>query len=608
MADLTKQPLTPKYEQRGTAIAATLKPDPRDKLELEIGDSKQADFYPQVKLMRWQDETGTNEANVSIRYQPDAQQPKRLAGKLQRLATPHVTSTGSRVSWKQGNTEARFYEIEPNDEHPEGAHEFDVVLTEAPESNVLTFTIQTKGVSFYYQPELTAEEIEQGNERPENVVGSYAIYADKQGDYSKVGGNNYRSGKVGHIYRPKVADSAGNEVWGELHVDEDAGELTVTVPQEFLDSAVYPVVVDPTLGYTTAGSSSIFNGSGQVGAMSGVLPTDASVSSITTYISNFATYGVKSLMFNSNGSLIPGSVTSEAMEPSGASWRTHTLSSPLSLGSGTYYFGAILSNINSSIRYDSGTYYDGLTDYANSYASPGDSLETESSVTLRKYKVSSYITYSEVTSSRKLVDYVPFSHRSSHAYIDGSAQFNGISISQSFQTGVDDVVLNSIESPLKASSTSSNIQAEIYAHSGTYGTSSVPTGAALATSDTVLVTSSATNDVVKFTFSGADKITLSSNTYYCLVLTNTGSSNVEISLDTENYHAGNSARYKTSWTTSSGDMLFALYADSDDSGGPTPTAPQVKLSGSFVPATAKVKVGGEWVAATVKHKVDGEWV
>ncbi|MHA2086073.1 MAG: hypothetical protein ACXABD_20200, partial [Candidatus Thorarchaeota archaeon] len=58
-----------------------------------------------------------------------------------------------------------------------------------------------------------------------------------------------------HIYRPHVVDSAGKETWADLHVDVDAGILEITVPQQFLNRAVYPVLVDPTLGYTTIGSN-----------------------------------------------------------------------------------------------------------------------------------------------------------------------------------------------------------------------------------------------------------------------------------------------------------------------------------------------------------------
>ena len=46
-------------------IAITPKDDPKDKIEVELGDSKDSTkFHPQVKLMRWD-----NEVNASFRLQ-----------------------------------------------------------------------------------------------------------------------------------------------------------------------------------------------------------------------------------------------------------------------------------------------------------------------------------------------------------------------------------------------------------------------------------------------------------------------------------------------------------------------------------------------------------
>jgi hypothetical protein len=102
------------------------------------------------------------------------------------------------------------------------------------------------------QPELTPEEIAEGTDRPENVVGSYAVYHKTKRDHV-IGQTNYATGKAFHIYRPKVWDADGNEIWAELSYAD--GTLSVTVPQSFLDSAVYPVRVDPTFGYTSLGAT-----------------------------------------------------------------------------------------------------------------------------------------------------------------------------------------------------------------------------------------------------------------------------------------------------------------------------------------------------------------
>jgi len=45
-----------------TTYITTPKDDPKDRIEIEVGDSKQEDFKPQTKIMRWD-----NQCNFSIR-------------------------------------------------------------------------------------------------------------------------------------------------------------------------------------------------------------------------------------------------------------------------------------------------------------------------------------------------------------------------------------------------------------------------------------------------------------------------------------------------------------------------------------------------------------
>lgn len=97
----------------------------------------------------------------------------------------------------------------------------------------------------------------------------------------------------------------------------------------------------------------------------------------------------------------------------------------------------------------------------------------------------------------------------------------------------------------KVGSPSGTATMKIYNHSGTYGTSSVRTGAALATSDDLNKSSfPSSNDYVTFTFSGANKITLTSGTRYVLSIETTingdGSNHIKIWTDNStSSHGGN---------------------------------------------------------------------
>jgi hypothetical protein len=216
------------YQFQNNTYSVKQKDDPADRIEVVLGDDKQPDFKPQAKIQRWD-----NEVNVSIRLD-DAD----FDG-----STPQIIK--DKIVAEAGKKELRLYEIQDG-------FEIEVQLDEKPATNVVRFTLQDKDVEYFYQPALTQEEIERGNYRPDNVVGSYAIYA-KTPKVNYVGGKEYKTGKVGHIYRPKIIDADKNEIWGELKIENAV--LTVTIPQGFLDTATYPITVDPTFGYSTNGAS-----------------------------------------------------------------------------------------------------------------------------------------------------------------------------------------------------------------------------------------------------------------------------------------------------------------------------------------------------------------
>lgn len=268
---------------------------PKEPIEIIVGDDKKPDFKPQVKFQRWD-----NECNLSIRLKTDKKQtPVEKDGKISTENT-------------------RFYEVE-------NGYEFEVILDKKPKTNIVEFTLEDKGVTYHYQPPLTKREIEAGHIMPENVIGSYAVYTDK------VGGK-YKVGKVGHIYRPEIIDASGNKVWGKLHIENKI--LSVTVPQEFLDKAKYPVIVDPTFGYTTAGASAGRISATQVDFRQGnyfTAPANGTLDSLHASLALYSGTNFKAKGFvNEKDSVASGShgqiATAEITTQTGSqSWRTFTL-------------------------------------------------------------------------------------------------------------------------------------------------------------------------------------------------------------------------------------------------------------------------------------------
>jgi hypothetical protein len=77
------------------------------------------------------------------------------------------------------------------------------------------------------------------------LKGSYAVY--KKQTFIGEG-----TGKLCHIHRPLIIDAMGKKVFGDLSVV--GNRLCITIPENWLSEAKYPVVVDPTIGTTTVGS------------------------------------------------------------------------------------------------------------------------------------------------------------------------------------------------------------------------------------------------------------------------------------------------------------------------------------------------------------------
>lgn len=107
-----------------------------------------------------------------------------------------------------------------------------------------------------------------------------------------------------------------------------------------------------------------------------------------------------------------------------------------------------------------------------------------------------------------------------------------------------------------------NMRAVLYEHSGVYGTSSIKTGSALATSSDVLVSSiGETIDWVTFTFDGTYSLT--PGAYYCIEveLDADATGQVVFGIDaTTPTHSGN---YYASSANNARDLIFEVYGDED---------------------------------------------
>jgi hypothetical protein len=120
--------------------------------------------------------------------------------------------------------------------------EYDVILKKAPVSNIVSLTLEgAENFDFFRQPVSRKNPL---------LSGSYAVYLKQvltgQG-----------TGKLCHIYRPEIIDASGRRVWGDLSVSGD--KLLITIPENWLASAVYPVLVDPVVGCSAIGTRTVWD-------------------------------------------------------------------------------------------------------------------------------------------------------------------------------------------------------------------------------------------------------------------------------------------------------------------------------------------------------------
>lgn len=133
----------------------------------------------------------------------------------------------------------------------DGGLRYDIKYFEMPQTNFFDTPLVCKNTRWAKQPFLTQEDVEQGISCPFNVEGSYSVY------HATKKNNRYMTGKIGHWYRPIVIDALGNKAWCDIEVDRpiDPTTMRITIPQQFLDEAAYPIVVDPDFGETGIGGA-----------------------------------------------------------------------------------------------------------------------------------------------------------------------------------------------------------------------------------------------------------------------------------------------------------------------------------------------------------------
>lgn len=211
--------------------------------DLEIGDIKQPDFRPRIKVKKW-----SNECNFSIGIQDYGGVVSQVSADM--------------LQWAKGDIRVRFYKNDSPFAHiksgnyfnPNKAFELDLIYDRKPPSAIIELSVKHKNVGFGFQPAMSLSDCwdKKTNTirmiQPANIRNSYAVYHK-----TKMHGK-YQTGKICHIPAPVITDSAGRRTLGTLNIPERKDVLQIIIPKGFYDRASYPIIVDPTFGWTSAGA------------------------------------------------------------------------------------------------------------------------------------------------------------------------------------------------------------------------------------------------------------------------------------------------------------------------------------------------------------------
>lgn len=271
--------------------------------------------------------------------------------------------------------------------------EYAIQYDSPPAVDSETFKIDgADNYDFVYQPALTDEEVKAGIVRPDDVVGSYAVF-------------DHFGNKVFHVYRPFLVDALGNKMWATLSYDVVTHELKVSEPPSWMASAAYPVVLDPTFGKTSVGASSDnlpANYWTAVGTYTAA--SSDTVNSVSVYVNTGTANGVHVTLgiYGDIAGVPVGSPVCSTVEGtvSGVGWMTLATAAPCSVTSGsTYWIGmthdtsdiyVALDSVSRTLVYKSGVSY-------TSGVMPSVPVGLTTAST--SYDESTYVTYGVASSS-----------------------------------------------------------------------------------------------------------------------------------------------------------------------------------------------------------------
>lgn len=313
---------------------------------VEFGDSKTEIFKPHLKLTRW---NGESSLVVSLNDEG--------------IFDKAVSLEDDKLKWATPKIEVNFYHQPVTTQIELGGIEFEIILTEKPPVNFIDLPINLQNLTLTYQPPLTEQfkqedcvvwtpthiETKDGVTANchENAVGSLAAYHTSKTD------NVYKAGKAYQIPRPEAIDADGKRTWCSWQRTDLNKCLRIIIPQKTLDTATYPLIIDPTFGKTDIGAFGIAPGAGNVRSYRHTCLDNALVTTMHLYLTNCAPgLNARTGLYDNDGTNSPVNLLSES--PSTATtvngWQTMDITD-VTIAAGLYHLAFQIDN-GQAYRYD----------------------------------------------------------------------------------------------------------------------------------------------------------------------------------------------------------------------------------------------------------------
>lgn len=287
---------------------------------------------------------------------------------------PHSNADAVEVtaSWRKGGKKKtrldRWYA---------GSTEWEIEYSELPEQAIQFEIALSPGTMAHWQAPLSDEDIADGSGRPENVVDSFAIYASVSNRLTRPDGaeiENYETGKLAHLYRPRWIAADDSWAWA-VHSISDGVWSVFPPSSEWSLSHAGPWRLDPTIGYDSIGGSTNGEGGDSLRGYGPFALSEAGdASSVSCYAGSTIPASLTLGIYN-DSSTYPGTLQRDTagggVTPS--AWNTQDLDSSVSLSVGDYWIIQNHKNATFLMHYDS---VSGFSRYAYTSAYSEGTLPT----------------------------------------------------------------------------------------------------------------------------------------------------------------------------------------------------------------------------------------